>query len=1275
MHVEMGEISEKEPVRPKITDAKGILQQNRDFLDFFWDIAKPEQDTRLRAVENLVKYLKSSEKSDELEYTLKRLVAGLAHTREASRPGFSLALGQVLSVFEEIPLQTVLDDIKEKHNLQKVKKKLMRNALFGNYFGVLALSQSSRLSKEPQVVLGCIQLLQSLSERREHLKDLPSKTMADILSETPAEVFEEVLIGTLQSDLSSAFKTPEQLQLLLVAMQRFPQSLKPKKLKKLLGTATVITAESVPKLTDVLKMAAHSVKKECLLPPVALDLLKQSLQEDSFQLFWTKAIVDGMFTEHPGPTHYLGYRLLGRSLPLLTLDQLKEALSSEVMKHYGEHLVSAQKPGRFRFAPEMDTYVSDFLQSCEDPDKQLAVVLGFSKVTNNGYPVVPSVWKVVRYLQPVVLQQYVDWLKNMFLRPQLENCMDFSSRRQKAKQEEKAQEENYVFRLRKWIIARLTSIVENQQVKKDERLVKDVARFVFFHAFFKTKKVTSDIPETEGKLSVPLDNQTRVIIINSFFGLLQHVHYMPVLDDKAEVAAHNQRRTLGIMTDGTMWIHWLVQYAQALLTQPKNVLSAQPFNPEQKQAWDSMLESVASLTKKAKKDPTPEINAFQQLFLLVGMQLFKAPEEVLDIMKDLQNCIEKAEEKKSKSKKKKTVKEEEEEPHWVEVVVDILLSLLSQPSRHIRQVCKTVFSSICPHVTATALTAILDVLDPNKDEEESAVVVTDDDYDKAEEEQDVEMEEGESDGSDSDSEQEDDDEEMEEDTEVDQNFRVELMKVLQKQNALAIEDDGSDAEDLDDETMMKLDNSLSILFAEQKKKTQAKKDEKAKLLKEKVLVREYKIKVLDLVEVFVAKQAGSPLILGLVEPLLTIIEKAMSSESGQQEQDFLRKAADIFRNQLCRSKVYCRTAGDRQEELHDLVEKLMTKAQRQADSSLSLYFFSASLYLVKVLRGSVPAAEPKEEKAQDTPAPEDLRFMGKVDVERVAAIFREAMCSFMNKRNSPLTGQMFNDLFTRFPVLCVNLVDMAVQYITTGVRDHQQSQACVLVLRALQSREVQQLLAGAPWADLCQKTVNQLAATLNKLGSCESKAVQEKVIKVLELCQFLTKHIHQQKLSLDLESLRIALQSLTEVFTFRKTGQLEDTYWTVMKHFGVIKPKVEKIKSVGKEEEQQNIAKKVKGFLPETKKRKNRKKKKVILEGAADVYTTSNTDTNTNKPEGEKGLAKKKKDKKKMKRKRSEEGGNPSQPSLAKKTRTTSETMPAKKKKKKKPKKQGGGNE
>lgn len=51
----------------------------------------------------------------------------------------------------------------------------------------------------------------------------------------------------LRSDLTSAFSTPEQLHLLLVGMQKFPGVLKPKNLKKLLGSSMITTEENIPK--------------------------------------------------------------------------------------------------------------------------------------------------------------------------------------------------------------------------------------------------------------------------------------------------------------------------------------------------------------------------------------------------------------------------------------------------------------------------------------------------------------------------------------------------------------------------------------------------------------------------------------------------------------------------------------------------------------------------------------------------------------------------------------------------------------------------------------------------------------------------------------------------------------------------------------------------------------------------------------------------------------------------------------------------------------------
>ncbi|MEQ2158028.1 hypothetical protein GOODEAATRI_007993 [Goodea atripinnis] len=170
------------------------------------------------------------------------------------------------------------------------------------------------------------------------------------------------------------------------------------------------------------------------------------------------------------------------------------------------------------------------------------------------------------------------------------------------------------------------------------------------------------------------------------------------------------------------------------------------------------------------------------------------------------------------------------------------------------------------------------------------------------------------------------------------------------------------------------------------------------------------------------------------------------------------------------------------------------------------------------------------------------------------------------------------------------------------------------------------------------------------------------MVKTLELCQFVVKNIHQQKLSVDLEPLKKVLQSLTSHVTFKKTGKLEDTYWAVMKHFGVMKPKVEKTKP-DKDSEQEAAPKKKKGFLPETKKRI--KRNKPVLEPAADKSAS------TNKPGEQKGHPKKKQDKK-TKQKRPADGAAASQSNPAKKSKTQPDSKAGKKKKKKAKQKKGG---
>ena len=49
------------------------------------------------------------------------------------------------------------------------------------------------------------------------------------------------------------------------------------------------------------------------------------------------------------------------------------------------------------------------------------------------------------------------------------------------------------------------------------------------------------------------------------------------------------------------------------------------------------------------------------------------------------------------------------EPDWVEVITELLLSMLSEQSHLVRVVVNTVFRMLCPHMTTVALQLILDV--------------------------------------------------------------------------------------------------------------------------------------------------------------------------------------------------------------------------------------------------------------------------------------------------------------------------------------------------------------------------------------------------------------------------------------------------------------------------------------------------------------------------------------------------------------------------------------
>ncbi|XP_044540796.1 myb-binding protein 1A [Gracilinanus agilis] len=199
---------------------------------------------------------------------------------------------------------------------------------------------------------------------------------------------------------------------------------------------------------------------------------------------------------------------------------------------------------------------------------------------------------------------------------------------------------------------------------------------------------------------------------------------------------------------------------------------------------------------------------------------------------------------------------------------------------------------------------------------------------------------------------------------------------------------------------------------------------------------------------------------------------------------------------------------------------------------------------------------------------------------------------------------MFVDLFTRHPMLCQRLVPVVLPFVTDGVRPYQQAQACLMLLKALQLRELKLALGAPGWQELIRDSVQRVTESLQVSNQGVNKSTNLKMFKALELLVFLIRTVKEEKLPVGLEAPLAVLQELRQRGVLRDRGRLSDITWQALKLLGIQRPKEDKARPPKNKEdaaapEGPGSRKRKKGFLPETKKRKKRHQE----EGAAEAPT------------------------------------------------------------------------
>jgi len=312
----------------------------------------------------------------------------------------------------------------------------------------------------------------------------------------------------------------------------------------------------------------------------------------------------------------------------------------------------------------------------------------------------------------------------------------------------------------------------------------------------------------------------------------------------------------------------IVKYVREQLNM--DVKRMKPLNAGQEVVSKASEKVLDKLEKKWNKSKEKEAGVFLFLYCQMWLQAFSQPELATEVLEELAPVYERW----SKGDKKKSG---EEEPAWIEVVTEILISLLAQNNHLLRGVVGAVFSVVGKDVTAPAMGSLLAVInqkegDADKDEEEDEEDEEDGGGDDSDDEDDEEENANEKESSEDD---DTDSEEEEDDKEVDQELASKLSGALGDHAADSESD--IDMDEVPDEEMAKLDEKLAGAF----KALGGRKDGlgKKKAAISSLANMHFKLRVLELVELYLNHSPKPALIATIVPVLIESLDKAIRSES------------------------------------------------------------------------------------------------------------------------------------------------------------------------------------------------------------------------------------------------------------------------------------------------------------------------------------------------------------------------------------------------------------
>ncbi|XP_064619213.1 myb-binding protein 1A-like protein [Lineus longissimus] len=1017
-----------------VVDRKVVLSFNPEFLAQFTSLAEVRDVERNKACQQLLTHLKGKQEligkgkhgakglCTELEYSIDRLVRGAGSGREMARVGYTVALTNILRTFNDVTEDLVLASFKENLKFPKQEAKYDQSqVLLGKVMVFTSLVVSERLHKSSVeniefVVSGLLKIINEKSI----LKQLCINCLIELCKRTSAKVFSHTVLPLLSTDLKKGWMNcdPNDLHLVWSLAKSQPQTFGAKFLVEYWNEKEILCDANLPKIADVTMQSASS--QPCV-HPMCIDILQEAMKnEELFKKYWS-CIIDGALLTAQNSKKVLAYKLAEETLKRAqSAGTVRTVLSKGILDNLCAHCPVKNNP-LHGYAMQLSESIVRTAKRLDDHSVQLVVI----KLLLSS----PLSYRFDHLTKTKTIHSLISLLKGDAVKSLAEICM------QMFQGERVFGSKNIdIGSQQQWAASTLTSLITSTGL--DRETVLSILQFLFLNAYFGVKGSSKNIPHCSAMASKENANHKSAEI--AFSKSLDHLMmYQPktTLGQDGESEGQPQKHAyMDTLFD-------VIQYAKVLLQHPDVATPKRQWSTEEKEEWTKSLQLIESIPKDHR---SLEDVAFQLLTMNTVLELFKETEDVLEVLADMRICY-----KKATKKRRKSVGLKSDEPEWLDVMVELFLSLLSRPSHLSRTVVSSTYRMLCPHMTRGAFSILTGVFKDDKEGEEGLIGFEDDEDIGESDVEDSESEKESEDDDDEEEDEEDDDDDSgnEEDDSVDPALRRAVQAALGKA-ANNSEDEESDS-DMSDSAMMRIDDALAEAFKSQSKRKLAKdKEEKKNQL------RHFRMRCLDLVVLQLKHGHNSTsmgMLLDLIQCVLELLELTVNDK---KEQPLYHKIREVLNVTLKQKKVVIDVEA---EDFVDALKSYIAYSKKVSVSVLPVieYIGKVGALIVKVATGHLVDGGPSPIKTRAKRAKEVDEKVTKAELpEMLLEIYEEALNEFFYQRDSRLSHLLFSCVFERYQSFAWPLHKLLIKVMTDDTLRVFCKQKAVLMMSSLMSRSL-----------------------------------------------------------------------------------------------------------------------------------------------------------------------------------------------------------------------------